>query len=102
MRKKLSLWLFIGAGIAIAIWAVLGLIYPSITCRGVEMGPGDQCARSSITNVDTGEVQTYEQRLASARSQAPIGIVLGLAMAAFGGYLVLHSGADHGSRDIGP
>lgn len=52
------------------------------------MGPGDTCSYSSPNEVGTERIQTYEERIATARQQAPVGIVVGLGMAGFGGYLM--------------
>lgn len=86
--KRAGLWAFIVAGIAVVIWGASSWIAPTMMCRGVEMGPGDTCEYSSRTNERTGTVQTYEERLAEARSQAPFGAVAGLGMTAFGIYLL--------------
>lgn len=88
MKKRFGQWAFILAGIAIAVWAVVSIVWPSTNCRGEEMGPGDVCTYSSRTEVDTEQTQTYEERIAAARQQAPVGLVSGLAMAGFGLYLV--------------
>lgn len=84
MGKRIGLWAFVLAGLALAVWGVVTWVAPSASCRGVEMGPGDQCSYSSYTQTGTDRIQTYEQRIAMARSSAPIVVVLGLAAAAFG------------------
>lgn len=84
MTKRVGLWAFIVAGLAVAVWGIVGWVAPSTSCRGVEMGPGDVCAVSNLTNEDTGSVQRYEDRIAVARQQAPFGVAAGLGMAAFG------------------
>lgn len=72
------------AGVAVMIWGAIALTHPSITCRGVEMHPGDSCATSSFSQVGAGKVQTYEQRLSDARISQPFVIGMGGLMAAFG------------------
>lgn len=62
---------------------------PDITCRGVPMGPGDVCHKSSFTARSTDTVQTYEQRLAAARASQPIIIGMGVLVAAFGSALLV-------------
>ncbi|GAA4904192.1 hypothetical protein GCM10025789_24050 [Tessaracoccus lubricantis] len=86
--KRVGLWAFVVAGIAIVAWAVASWVSPTMMCRGVEMGPGDTCEYSSRTDEHTGQVQTYEERVAVARSQAPFAVATGLGMAAFGGWLL--------------
>lgn len=76
------------AGLAITVWAMVSWIWPSVDCRGVEMQPGDVCSYSSRTEVDTERTQSYEERVATARQQAPVGAVVGLGMAGFGLYLI--------------
>ncbi|HHT11932.1 MAG TPA: hypothetical protein GX013_02030 [Propionibacterium sp.] len=86
--KRAGLWAFVVAGIAVIIWGVTSWVSPAMTCRGVEMGPGDTCEVSSRDNVHTGEVQTYEQRRAVARSQVPYAVATGLGMTGFGLWLL--------------
>ena len=94
-------------GVAVMVWAAVALTDPSITCRGVEMHPGDVCQTSSFSQVGSGKVQTYEQRLADARISQPFVIGLGALMAVFGGVLLvqdIRAGArpDYSDSDIGP
>lgn len=84
MSKRLGLWAFIVAGVAVAVWGVVGWVSPSTSCRGVEMGPGDVCSVSDLNNEYTGAVQRYEDRIAVAQQQAPFGVAAGVGMAAFG------------------
>ena len=86
--KRAGLWAFVAAGIAVIIWGVTSWVSPAMTCRGVEMGPGDTCEYSSRTNEHTGRVQTYEDRVAEARSQVPFAVAAGLGMAGFGVWLL--------------
>ena len=87
MIKRVGLWAFIVAGIAVAAWGVVSWASPSTSCRGVEMGPGDTCEYSSLTNERGGKVQRYEDRIAVAREQAPFAVAAGLGMVAFGAVL---------------
>jgi hypothetical protein len=84
MLKRLGLIAFIVAGLVVAVWGAMSWISPSTSCRGVEMGPGDTCEYSSLTNEKTGEVQRYEDRIAIARQQSPFAVAAGLGMLAFG------------------
>lgn len=105
MKKWVSLWIFLLVGVAIAAWAAMSLISPSISCRGVEMRPGDVCEYASPDSAETDKVQTYEERLETARRQAPVGVVVGAGMAVFGVYLMIRevrSDRDQASSDIGP
>ncbi|MDO5677301.1 MAG: hypothetical protein Q4G35_07305 [Propionibacteriaceae bacterium] len=86
--KRLGLWAFLVAGLAVVAWSTASWIAPSTTCRGVEMGPGDTCEVSDRDNVHTGTVQTYEQRLEVTRSQAPFAAIAGVGMAGFGAWLL--------------
>ncbi len=90
--KRLGVWVFIVAGVAIAAWGLVSWIAPSTSCRGVEMGPGDTCGYSSLTNEDGGQVQTYEDRIAVAREQAPFAVAGGLGMVVFGSVLAYQAG----------
>lgn len=82
--RRVWLWAFILAGVAVVAWGALSWVNPTMMCRGVEMGPGDTCEVSDRNSAHTGEVQTYEQRLAVARSQVPYAVAAGLGMAGFG------------------
>ncbi len=89
MIKRIGLWGFVIAGLAIAVWGVVSLVAPSTSCRGVEMGPGDSCEYSSLTNEMGGKVQRYEDRIAVARDQAPYAIGAGVMIMAFGSVLIV-------------
>lgn len=84
MIKRVGLWAFVVAGLAVAVWGVVSWAAPSTSCRGIEMGPGDVCEYSSLTNEQGGKVQRYEDRIAIARQQAPFAVAAGLGMVAFG------------------
>ena len=82
------------ARIAHAVVIVVGLLilaYPvtlgastDVSCRGVAMGPGDSCAKS-----DGSGVQTYEQRASARRQATPIIFGVGLVVTAFGVVLLV-------------
>ena len=84
MLRRVGLWAFIVVGLLVAAWGAFSWANPSTSCRGVEMGPGDTCETSSYTELQTGQVQSYEDRIAIARQQAPAAVAAGLGMAAFG------------------
>ena len=72
---------------------------PSTSCRGIEMGPGDTCEYSSLTNERGGKVQRYEDRIAVAREQAPFAVAAGLGMATFGVVLARRPVTESGASD---
>lgn len=107
MKKTVSHWAFIALGAVIALWAAVSWFSPTVECRGEIMGPGDVCHYSSTGQVETDEIQTYEERVATARSQAPVGVVCGVGLVAFGGFLLHRDRHEKGrspqaSNDIGP
>jgi hypothetical protein len=67
------------AGLLIALYPVTLGASPSLACRGVPMGPGQQCAKA-----DGSAAQTYEDRLRTANSARPVIAVVGLSVAGFG------------------
>ena len=77
--------------LALVVVGVLVVLYGAFvqgrgaeTCRGVQMGPGDVCHKSSYTQLQTAETQTYEQRKDAALAQRPVVVVSGLVIAGFG------------------
>ncbi|MDO5533609.1 MAG: hypothetical protein Q4F65_03020 [Propionibacteriaceae bacterium] len=70
------------AGVAVVIWAVVNAVSPSISCRGVPMGPGDTCR-----NAEGTKVQTYEDRLEAVTFSTPVMIGTGVVVAGFGAAL---------------
>lgn len=101
MIKRVSTWAFIVAGLAVALWAVTSWVSPQVSCRGEQLRPGQTCSYSSLTGVDDGKVQTYEERVATARQQAPFGVLAGLGMVAFG-VVVGRRASGQSSSAIGP
>lgn len=75
------------AGLAVLVYGLLAVANPTVTCRGVEMHPGDVCHKNDFSALGTDEVQTYEQRLHSARLSQPVVVAMGAAMAGFGAVL---------------
>lgn len=108
--KRVALWSFVLAGLALAVWGVFTVVAPSATCRGVEMRPGDVCRYYSASDTSTERIQTYEQRVSAARAQGPTVIVVGVLAAAFGTFVALRpaqpsraeASRDQASSDIGP
>ncbi|MGO1383777.1 MAG: hypothetical protein ACTHWA_08745 [Arachnia sp.] len=107
MTRRVVLWAFVVAALALTAWGVSTWAAPSTQCRGVDMGPGDVCSYSSYTDTGTARTQTYEERIAGARQSGPVVVVLGLAAAGFGIALAVkpqprECGDDQLSSDIGP
>ena len=75
--------------VAFAGWR---LADPHLTCRGVEMHPGDVCSNNDSSHLDSEKVQTYEERLHGSRVSQPTMMVVGLATAAFGAALYRQEG----------
>lgn len=100
MRKRLLLWAFVAASLALTAWGVVSYVNPGSDCRGVPMGPGDVCHYSSRTDEQTTQTQTYEERVATVRQQVPFVIGLGVMMTAFGVVVAVRSGREpHGAVD---
>ncbi|MDN5563253.1 hypothetical protein EDD41_2822 [Luteococcus japonicus] len=72
------------AGLALALFGAWSATHPDVTCRGVQMHPGDVCHKNDFGAMGTDEVQTYEQRMHAARLSQPVLIVAGLVVAGFG------------------
>lgn len=109
--RRLGLWAFVVAGLALVAWGVATVVAPSASCRGVEMRPGDTCSYYARDDTSTERLQTYDQRIAAAREQGPTVIVVGALAAAFGLFVALRpapgarpedAAGPQASRDIGP
>lgn len=108
--RRVGLWAFVVAGLALAAWGLATVLDPSATCRGEQMHPGDTCGYYSRSDINTEHTQTYEQRIEAARQQGPTVIVVGLLAAAFGVFVALRPVAGpaepapgtQASSDIGP
>ncbi len=99
MLKRIGLWAFVVAALALTAWGVASYVAPGVECRGVAMGPGDVCHYSSTTQETTDQVQTYEQRVATVRQQVPFVIGLGVVATVFGVVLAVRSGKE-GHRPV--
>lgn len=102
MRARLAHSLLILAGLAACLWALTWAASPDVSCRGVSMRPGDVCA-----NADGTQLQTYEQRAATALAARPVVGIGGLLVAGFGGVLFVadarrRPASGQASRLIGP
>lgn len=82
--RRLAHLLLAAAGLLVALSPVMLGSATSVTCRGVEMRPGDTCAKA-----DGSAVQTYEDRVAAARNATPVVVGVGLLVAVFGTGLLL-------------
>lgn len=98
MIKRIGLWAFVVAGLAVASWGALSWAFPSTSCRGVEMGRGDTCEYASLTNERGGKVQKYEDRIAVAHEQAPFAVAAGVGLTAFGAVLIVSSRKSDAAR----
>lgn len=74
----------VAAGLLMLIWGIVALAHPTVTCRGVQMAPGDVCRKSSYTSERTDTVQSYEQRRRAVAQSRPTVIALGATMTVFG------------------
>lgn len=100
MRKRIALWAFVVAGLALTVWGIFSYLYPNVECRGETMAPGDMCHYSSRDMVGTDLVQTYDDRIDGAREQTPFVIGLGVIVTGFGAVVALRSGREgHGAVD---
>lgn len=100
MKRRVALWVFVVAAVALTAWGVVSYVNPNLSCRGETMQPGDVCHYSSRVAEETTTVQTYEQRLAEARGQTPFVIGLGVVMTVFGVVVAVRSGKQgHGPVD---
>lgn len=87
-RRRIAHLLLLLAGLAVAVYGLWMLADPQVTCRGVEMGPGDVCHKNDFGAMGTDEVQSYEQRLHAARLSQPVVVGTGLVVAGFAGMLL--------------
>lgn len=84
VKRRLAHALVIIAGLATFGWGIALAMSPTASCRGVAMGPGDVCYYASPTDAHTDRTQTYEERIATVRGNAPVVMGLGLVIAGFG------------------
>ena len=85
--RRLAHLLVALVGVAAIAWGLTGA--GSITCRGVQMHPGDVCVKNDFSQIGSAKTQTYEQRLHAVRLSQPVIVVLGVALLAFGAGLTL-------------
>lgn len=78
-RRRLAHLLLAITGLLVALYPVTLGARPSVTCRGVEMRPGDSCAKA-----DGSATQSYQDRADAARDATPVIVGVGLLVAAFG------------------
>ncbi|WP_394274843.1 hypothetical protein [Luteococcus sp.] len=82
-RQRAAHLALLVAGLAVALYGLWGLSNLQVTCRGVEMGPGDVCHKNDFSVMGTEEVQSYEDRLRALRLSQPVVIGTGLVVAGF-------------------
>ncbi len=80
--RRLAHLLLAVAGLLVALYPFTLGADPTVTCRGVELRPGQTCAKA-----DGSAAQSYETRAADARNAAPVIVGVGLLVAAFGAAL---------------
>ncbi|MFT4166668.1 MAG: hypothetical protein QM650_15625 [Microlunatus sp.] len=78
-RRRVAHLLLSLVGVLIVLYPFTLGANPTPTCRGVQLQPGQTCAKA-----DGSAVQTYEERLATARNATPVIVVVGLLVAGFG------------------
>lgn len=84
MRSRIAHVVVIALGLLILLYPPTIGAATQPSCRGVEMRPGDACAKA-----DDSGVQTYAQRSADRRQAMPVIIVVGLLVTAFGTSLLV-------------
>jgi hypothetical protein len=93
--RRLAHLLLAVAGLLVAIFPFTVGADPGPTCRGVEMQPGQTCAKA-----DGSAQQSYEQRRSAARSATPVIVGVGLLVAAFGTALLVGDLRKVGSTGV--
>ena len=91
MRRPVALVihaLVVVAGLVALGWAVFAPV-GTIRCHDQVMGPGDVCSYASLDGTDKGKTQTYEERVATAKSARPVVGIGGAAVAVFGAVLLV-------------
>ena len=84
MRTRLAHAVLILVGLLVLLYPLTVGATPSISCRGVQMKPGDTCAKAQ-----ENDVQTYEQRLRAAHQAKPVILGVGLLVTGFGTVLLV-------------
>jgi len=83
-RRRVAHLVLAIAGLLVALYPFTLGADPPVTCRGVELKPGESCAKA-----DGSSAQTYEARAAAARSATPVIVGVGLLVAVFGAGLLI-------------
>jgi hypothetical protein len=78
-RRRVAHLVLAIAGLLVALYPLTFGADPTVTCRGVELRPGESCAKA-----DGSSAQSYEARAADARNATPVIVGLGLLVAVFG------------------
>ena len=83
-RRRVAHLVLAIAGLLVALYPFTLGSDPTVTCRGVELRPGESCAKA-----DGSSAQTYEARAAAARNATPVIVGVGVLVAVFGAGLLL-------------
>jgi len=83
-RRRLAHLVLALAGLLVVLYPFTLGADPSVTCRGVELRPGEFCAKA-----DGSAAQTYEDRAADARNATPVIVGVGVLVAVFGAGLLI-------------
>ena len=78
-RRRVAHLVLAIAGLLVVLYPLTFGADPTVTCRGVELRPGESCAKA-----DGSAAQSYEARAADARNAAPVIVGVGLLVAVFG------------------
>ena len=76
---RLAQLMLIMVGLLVFAYPLTVGVASPISCRGVSMGPGDTCAKAG-----TSATQSYEQRVQARSNAAPVIMVVGVSVVAFG------------------
>lgn len=77
--RRLAHLLLAVAGLLVALYPLTLGANSTVSCRGVEMRPGQTCAKA-----DGRATQSYEDRATAARNATPVIVGVGLLVAVFG------------------
>jgi hypothetical protein len=91
-RTRVAHAALILVGLVILLYPLTIGANPRISCRGVEMSPGDSCSK-----VDNAGVQTYEQRLRTANQAKPVILGVGVLVTGFASWLLVADVRRQGS-----
>jgi len=83
-RARVAHALLILAGLGILLYPLTFGAQPEISCRGVQMRPGEVCGKA-----EDAQVQTYEDRLRTADQAKPVLVVVGALVVGFGTALLV-------------